>query len=110
MRPLFECHFPSYELRVAKPDPAIFRRVAELLDVAPARIVFFDDHQWNVDSASSVGMTAHRVDDPTAARAILTAAGVIRPTPDGTPQGRTAAMRATVVIGDGSSASMVNGG
>jgi len=75
--PLFDRHFPSYQLGLAKPDPAIFRRVAGLLDVEPARVVFFDDNQVNVDSAASVGMHAHRVDGPDAARAVLAAAGVV---------------------------------
>lgn len=76
--PLFDRHFPSYELRLAKPDRAIFERVAELLAVAPGRTVFFDDNQVNVDSAADVGFVAHRVTAPSEAREILDDLGVLR--------------------------------
>ena len=75
--PLFDHHFPSYRLGRAKPDPELFRRVAELLDVEPAVILFFDDNQVNVDAARSIGMRAHRVDGPAAARAVLVEVGVL---------------------------------
>lgn len=76
--PLFDHHFPSCELGLAKPDPAVFRRVAELLGVAPRRIAFFDDNLANVDSAAGVGMIAHRVDGPATARRILADLGALR--------------------------------
>lgn len=68
---LFDVHFPSFRLGLAKPDPAIFRRVVELLGVASGRVVFLDDNQVNVDAATSVGLVARRVVGPTAARNAL---------------------------------------
>lgn len=79
--PMFDRHFPSYELGMAKPDPAIFRRVVAELDVPAERVVFFDDNQVNVDAAASVGLVAHHVDGPAAARDVLASLGVVGATP-----------------------------
>ena len=59
--PHFAMQFASYELGLLKPDPAIFHHVITQLGLDPARILFLDDNQVNVDSARSVGMTAYRV-------------------------------------------------
>lgn len=74
---MFDRHFPSYQLGLAKPDPAIFERVVSLLEVPAPDVVFFDDNEINVVSARSVGLQAHRVDGPAAARQILVDLGVI---------------------------------
>jgi 2-haloacid dehalogenase len=44
--------------RVAKPDPRIFRIVAERSGLPLERLVFVDDKQANVDGAAAVGMDA----------------------------------------------------
>lgn len=77
VRPLFDRHFPSYQLRRAKPDPELFRVVARMLEVDTAAVLFFDDQPVNVESARSVGMVTHRVDGPAAARAVLTDRGIL---------------------------------
>ncbi len=59
--PHFAMHFASHQLGLLKPDPAIFHYVITQLSLDPARILFLDDNQVNVDSARSVGMTAYRV-------------------------------------------------
>lgn len=75
--PMFDRHFPSYQLGLAKPDPAIFRSVVDQLGTESGRVAFFDDNQVNVDAAVSVGMEAHRVDGPDAARRVLTGLGLL---------------------------------
>lgn len=44
---------------IAKPDPAIFRRCADALGVAPSRVLFIDDRAENADGARAAGMHAH---------------------------------------------------
>ena len=48
----------SHELLMAKPEPAIYLKTAELMHVAPANILFIDDKQENVEAARTVGMQA----------------------------------------------------
>lgn len=48
----------SHRFKVAKPDPEIFRRAAELLGTQPEHAVFVDDLLENVLAARSVGMRA----------------------------------------------------
>ncbi|MFJ5048957.1 HAD-IA family hydrolase [Streptomyces sp. NPDC088719] len=43
--------------QVAKPDPAIYRIAAARAGVPPARCLFVDDRQENVDAATALGMT-----------------------------------------------------
>jgi putative hydrolase of the HAD superfamily len=56
--------FTSHELGLRKPDPAIFRRVAEIIGVPAARIRFLDDAPANVEAAAATGMTVTHVDAP----------------------------------------------
>ena len=49
----------SGDLRVAKPDPEVFRVVAALHAVAPADALFVDDLPENVEGAREAGMRAH---------------------------------------------------
>ena len=55
---VFDAMFISAELRVAKPDPGIYRIALEKLGVAPAEAVFLDDFPANVAGAQAVGMQA----------------------------------------------------
>lgn len=50
--------FYSYDLRLAKPDPAYFRTVLDRLDLPPDSVLFLDDSATNVDSAREVGLRA----------------------------------------------------
>ncbi|NLV55440.1 MAG: HAD family phosphatase [Acidimicrobiales bacterium] len=75
--PMFDRHFPSYQLGLAKPDPAIFRRVVDELGVAPGRVAFFDDNLVNAEAATSVGLRGHQVDGPEAVRAVLRSLDVL---------------------------------
>jgi putative hydrolase of the HAD superfamily len=48
----------SYRLRMAKPDPAIYRYTLEKLGLQPAETLFIDDRQVNVEAATALGMRA----------------------------------------------------
>jgi putative hydrolase of the HAD superfamily len=61
-----------------KPDADIYLRAISELGCAPEHILFFDDNQANVDGARTVGIDAHLVDGPDAARKILAAYGLLR--------------------------------
>ncbi len=46
----------SYQLRVAKPDPAIYRYALEKLGTRPQETLFLDDRPANVEPAVAMGM------------------------------------------------------
>jgi putative hydrolase of the HAD superfamily len=48
----------SYELRTAKPQPAIYEDAIRGLHVAPAEALFLDDRPENVEGAKAVGLQA----------------------------------------------------
>jgi glucose-1-phosphatase len=75
---LFELQFLSYKLGIMKPDLRIYSHVARAMNVAPDRILFFDDTSDNVDGALAAGFDAHRVNGPGDARAILERYGLLR--------------------------------
>jgi 2-haloacid dehalogenase len=60
-----------------KPDPAIFRALVERYRLDPARTVFIDDRQVNVDAAAALGMHAIHLRAPADLRVELTALGVL---------------------------------
>ena len=53
----FDHLFISCEMRVAKPDPDYFRKIAQMMGLAPTAIAFVDDHAGNVDAAKSAGLS-----------------------------------------------------
>ncbi len=55
----FEVLVFSAELRVAKPEPAIYDAVERALGLAGEELVFFDDRPVNVEAAVSRGWRAH---------------------------------------------------
>lgn len=57
---LFDGCFYSYELRVAKPDPAYFTAILDRLGLPGEQVLFVDDNATNVDAARSVGLLAER--------------------------------------------------
>jgi putative hydrolase of the HAD superfamily len=61
---LFDVVVISGEVGLRKPDPAIYRLVAERLDVAPEECVFVDDLSPNVRAAAAVGMVGIHHTDP----------------------------------------------
>ena len=46
----------SYELGIAKPDPAIYRHTLEKLGTKPEETLFLDDKPMNVEAARALGM------------------------------------------------------
>lgn len=44
---------------VAKPDPVIFQRALDRLDVKPTNAIFIDDTEGHVQAAKDLGMVAH---------------------------------------------------
>lgn len=73
----FDFRFLSFELGVLKPDRELFDRVAHLLPVPAARVLFLDDNAINVDGALAAGFAARHVRGVEQARAALVDAGVI---------------------------------
>jgi len=72
--------FYSYELGVAKPDPAYFTHIVERLGVPPEQLLFVDDRADNVAAARSVGLAAEEVpqhDHGATLRRIFTAYGLL---------------------------------
>ena len=60
-----------------KPDPAIFRLLAERFRLEPAATVFIDDHEPNIASAGALGFHAHHFRDPEDLRRDLVAHGLL---------------------------------
>lgn len=56
----FDHQILSCELRLIKPDPAIFHESIERIGARPEEILFVDDRQANIDGARSTGITAIR--------------------------------------------------
>ncbi len=52
----FTHHTFSCELKIAKPDPAIYRYTCEKMGVAPGEALFIDDRPANVEAAQRVGL------------------------------------------------------
>ncbi|WP_144122615.1 HAD family hydrolase [Catellatospora sichuanensis] len=67
----FDAFVLSHEVGSRKPEPDIYLRSAQLLDVAPQDCVFVDDRAANVHGAQLVGMVGLHFTDPAAGRARL---------------------------------------
>lgn len=59
MAELFERVFVSAEMDAVKPDPAIYREVADELGIPLDRMVFVDNKAENTDAAAAIGVTTH---------------------------------------------------
>jgi putative hydrolase of the HAD superfamily len=69
----FEQAFVSGELRMSKPDPAVYLHVCHELGIAPASLVFVDNRAENVRGALSIGATGHVYEGPDGLVRFLTA-------------------------------------
>jgi len=58
--PYFSAHFMSYQMKLAKPDLAIYQTVLTELKVAPEECFFIDDRRENVVAAEKSGIRSHR--------------------------------------------------
>lgn len=65
----------SSRVQLAKPDAAIFELAAQRFGVAPARLLFLDDHEPNVQAARAAGWQALHFVDAAACEAALKAQG-----------------------------------
>lgn len=66
----------SYQLRIAKPDPAIYRHTLERLGTAPEETLFLDDKLVNIDAARALGIQAIQFSTPERLRVDLIASGL----------------------------------
>lgn len=66
----------SGEIRLIKPDPAIFRHLETTCGITPADTVFIDDAPANVAAATQLGYRAIRFETPDQLRCDLTAQGL----------------------------------
>ncbi|WP_328999777.1 HAD-IA family hydrolase [Kribbella sp. NBC_00709] len=76
---LFDVSCYSYDLGVAKPDPAFFTRAADRIGADPSTILFIDDTARNITGARTAGLPAEQWDftqGHDALHALLTKHGV----------------------------------
>ena len=71
--------FFSYQFGTKKPDPAIFRAVAENLGVTTGECLFVDDKPHNARGAREAGMTGIHFTGQAAFEAALADAGLLEP-------------------------------
>ena len=57
---VFDVTVFSAEVGLAKPDPAIYKRILQQLEAEASEAVFVDDYLPNVDAAAALGMGAVR--------------------------------------------------
>ena len=66
----------SFQLHMAKPDPAIYRHVLKQLGVQPEEALFLDDKLINIEAAWALGMQAIQFSTAERLRADLIARGL----------------------------------
>jgi len=71
MSRFFERMFVSAEMGTVKPDPAIYREVADQLGISVRDMVFIDNKAENTDAAAALGATVHHFTGPDGLRAFL---------------------------------------
>ena len=67
----------SYRIHMLKPDPAIFLRTAEILDIIPQETIFIDDNLPNVEGAKKAGMEAYHFTSPADLTAYFRTLGIL---------------------------------
>jgi len=67
----------SGEVKLLKPDPAIYYLALDRFGLRPAEALMIDDRAINVDGAIAVGMKAHLFTDAAGLRARLEAEGLL---------------------------------
>jgi putative hydrolase of the HAD superfamily len=68
---LFDVHVISEQVRMAKPDPAIYELTLERLGLPARACVFVDDHPRNLPPAEALGITTVLATDEAATVAEL---------------------------------------
>ena len=74
--PRFDVLVWSYQVRMAKPAPAIYRLVLKKLGTRPEETLFLDDRPVNVEAARALGMLAFDFSTVDRLRADLIASGL----------------------------------
>ncbi|MGA8087092.1 MAG: HAD family phosphatase [Terracidiphilus sp.] len=85
--PRFDVLIWSFEHKMAKPDPAIYRLTLDKLGTRPEETLFIDDKQANIDAARDLGLVAIQFSTVEKLREDLIVAGLDKnlPLPDLTP-------------------------
>jgi 2-haloacid dehalogenase len=73
----FDRSYISGQLRMAKPDPAIYAYVEQTSGIAPGKLLFTDDRADNIAAAQARGWQTHLFDGPRNWAARLVADGVL---------------------------------
>jgi 2-haloacid dehalogenase len=60
----FDCILSAELARTYKPDAAVYRTAAALLDVAPEQVLMVAAHKWDLDGARAAGLRTAFVDRP----------------------------------------------
>ena len=71
----------SYQLGIAKPDPAIYRHLLDKLGTRPEETLFLDDKRINIEAAKSLGMLAIEFTNLASLCAEMIAAGLDKALP-----------------------------
>ena len=79
--PRFDVLIWSFQLRIAKPDPAIYLHILKELGTRPKETLFLDDRLVNVEAAQALGMVAIQFSTVDRLRGDLIAAGLDRELP-----------------------------
>jgi HAD superfamily hydrolase (TIGR01509 family) len=74
---VLDYYFASFQIKIAKPDPAAFQYVFNAMSCKPSEILFLDDKRMNVDAARRVGMKAERVNGIGQVKKILSEYGAL---------------------------------
>jgi putative hydrolase of the HAD superfamily len=77
----FDVQVWSYQLRIAKPDAAIYHHVLKQLGTRPEETLFIDDKQVNIDAANALGMKGVLFTNVDRLRADLIARGLDKELP-----------------------------
>jgi len=67
----------SGEVRLIKPDPAIYALALDRFGLAPGEALFIDDRLDNVEAAERAGFVAHRFEDAATLRGVLERYGLL---------------------------------
>lgn len=67
----------SGEVRMIKPDPAIFRYSLDRMQASAEDVFFIDDHQPNIDAAKALGLITHHFTDAVTLREDLLEHGLL---------------------------------
>lgn len=74
---LFDDIVVSGEVRMIKPDPAIFALALDRMQTNANGVLFIDDHKPNIEAADALGFVTHHFTNPAALREDLTRHGLL---------------------------------